>query len=56
MRQELISGWGGCPRIKASLYEIHSKSEISLVLEENQSLTPEAWGAHTEILPWVPRF
>ena len=44
MRQELISGWGGCPRIKASLYEIHSKSEISLVLEENQSLTPRGMG------------
>ena len=44
MRQELISGWGRCPQIKADLYDIRSLSEISKILSYQQQLTPRGMG------------
>ena len=39
MRQEVISGWGGCPSIRVNLHEIRSSQDISSALEGSSSLT-----------------
>ena len=44
MRQEVISGWGGCPNIRANLQEIRSSQDISHALEGSSSLTIRGLG------------
>ncbi|MEC8183830.1 MAG: FAD-binding oxidoreductase, partial [SAR324 cluster bacterium] len=44
MRQEVISGWGGCPSIRANLQEIRSSQDISHALEGSSSLTLRGLG------------
>ena len=44
MRQEVISGWGGCPSIRANHQEIRSSQDINHALEGSSSLTIRGLG------------